>query len=73
MAFHHAIQESQGDIILNATIHTFVAQCRQLDDNLQHKLWCIYALPSYMGACGIEEHQEGHAREQLDGTEEYLD
>ena len=72
-AFDNAIQESQGDIILNATIRAFVAQCRWINDDLQHKLRCIYTLPGYTGACGIGEHQEGHAGEQLDETEEYLD
>ena len=73
MAFNHAIQESEGDIILNTTVHAFVAQCRWLNYDQQHKLQCIYTLPSYMGACGLGEHQEGHAGEQLDETEEYLD
>jgi len=72
-AFDHAIQESQGDIILNGTVHAFVAQRRRLNDDLQHKLRSIYALPGYTGACGIGEHQEGCAGEQLDETEEYLD
>ena len=70
-ACDHAIQESQ--IILNAIVCAFMAQCRWLNDNLQHKLWCLYALPGYTGACVIGEHQEGHAREKVDETEEYLD
>ena len=73
MAFNHAVQECQGDILLNAAVHAFVAECRWLNDGLQHTLQCIYALPGYTGACGIGEHWEDHPREQLDETEEYLD
>ena len=72
-AFDHAIQECQGNVILNATVHAFVTQCRWLNDNLQHKLRCIYALPSYTGECGIGEHQDYQPGEQLDEMEEYLD
>lgn len=69
-AFDHAIQDCQGDMLLNAAIHAFVAQCWQLNDDLKHTLWHIYTLPGYTGECEIGEHWEDHPGEQLAETEE---